>query len=218
MMLGALSMGVGALLALKQWDLKRLLAYSSISQVGYIILGIGIGTPLALLGALFHLFNHSVFKSLLFLDSGAVEYATGTRDLRKMGGLSKRIPITGGTTLIASMSVAGLPPFAGFWSKLIIIMAAVQSGHWFYAIFAVVVSILTLAYVMKILRYAFLGSISKKLERIREVPAFMRIAMVALAVVCVLGGLLLLGGSEGFLGRASGVLSRGIIILSEVVR
>ncbi len=219
MLLGALSMGVGVLLALKQWDLKRLLAYSSISQVGFIILGIGIGTPLALLGALFHLFNHSVFKSLLFLDSGAVEYATGTRDLRKMGGLAKRIPITGGTTLVASMSLAGLPPFAGFWSKLIIIMAAVQSGHWFYAIFAVVISILTLAYVMKILRYAFLGSISKKLERIREVPAFMRIAMVALAVVCVLGGLLLLpGGSEGFLGRASGVLSRGVMILSEVVR
>lgn len=86
MFLGTLSMVVGGLLALGQWDFKRLLAYSSISQIGYIILGIGLGTPLGVLGGLFHLFNHSVFKSLLFLNSGAVVYATGTRDLKKMGG------------------------------------------------------------------------------------------------------------------------------------
>jgi multicomponent Na+:H+ antiporter subunit D len=219
MILAAISMGVGAVLALKQWDMKRLLAYSSISQVGFILLGIGIGTPLAILGALFHLFNHAVFKSLLFLDSGAVEYATGTRDLRKMGGLSSRLPITSGTTLIASMSVAGIPPFAGFWSKLIIILAAVQAGHWFYAGWAVVISMITLAYVMKITRYGFLGKIKKQLEVIVEVPSFMRIALVALAVICVLGGLLLLPGvRDGFLGQASSVLSRGVITLSEVVR
>jgi multicomponent Na+:H+ antiporter subunit D len=219
MLLAAVSMAVGALLALKQWDMKRLLAYSSISQVGFILLGVGIGTPLALLGALFHLFNHAVFKSLLFLDSGAVEYATGTRDLRKMGGLSNRLPITGGTTLVASMSVAGIPPFAGFWSKLIIILAAVQAGYWFYAVWAVLISIITLAYVMKITRYGFLGKIKKQLEVIVEVPSFMRIALVALAVICVLGGLLLLPGvRDGFLGEASRVLSNGVITLSEVVR
>jgi len=219
MVFAAVSMAVGAVLALKQWDMKRLLAYSSISQVGYILLGIGIGTPLALLGALFHLFNHAVFKSLLFLDSGAVEYATGTRDLRKMGGLSSRLPITSGSTLIASASVAGIPPFAGFWSKLIIILAAVQAGYWFYAAWAVVISVITLAYVMKITRYGFLGRIKKQLEVIVEVPAFMRIALVALALICLLGGLLLLPGvREGFLGQASDVLSRGVVTLSEVVR
>jgi multicomponent Na+:H+ antiporter subunit D len=219
MVFASISMAVGAVLALKQWDLKRLLAYSSISQVGYILLGIGIGTPLALLGALFHLFNHAVFKSLLFLDAGAVEYATGTRDLRKMGGLSSRLPITSGSTLIASMSVAGIPPFAGFWSKLIIILAAVQAGYWFYAAWAVVISVVTLAYVMKITRYGFMGRIKKQLEVIVEVPAFMRIALVVLALICVLGGLLLLPGvREGFLGQASDVLSRGVITLSEVVR
>ena len=94
MTLGAISMGVGALVALRQWDLKRLLAYSSISQVGFIMLGLGIGTPLAVLGALFHLFNHSMFKSLLFLDSGAIEYAAHTRDLTEMGGLAKKMPVT----------------------------------------------------------------------------------------------------------------------------
>ncbi|PIW33890.1 MAG: NADH/ubiquinone/plastoquinone (complex I), partial [bacterium (Candidatus Ratteibacteria) CG15_BIG_FIL_POST_REV_8_21_14_020_41_12] len=86
MVLGTLSMVAGGLLAIGQNDFKRLLAYSSISQIGYIVLAIGIGTPLAILGGLFHLFNHAIFKSLLFLNSGAVEYATGTRDLRKMGG------------------------------------------------------------------------------------------------------------------------------------
>ncbi|MDD5618141.1 MAG: proton-conducting transporter membrane subunit, partial [Candidatus Omnitrophica bacterium] len=85
--LGTVSILAGVLLAIGQWDFKRLLAYHSISQIGYIILGISLGTPLGILGGLFHLFNHSVFKSLLFLNAGAVEYATDKRDLRQMGGL-----------------------------------------------------------------------------------------------------------------------------------
>ncbi len=88
--LGVLSIVVGALLALRQDDIKRMLAYSSISQIGYILLGIGLGTPLALLGALFHVFNHAVAKALLFLNSGSLERATGTRSLEKMGGLARR--------------------------------------------------------------------------------------------------------------------------------
>jgi len=91
MFLGALSMIVGVFLAYGQWDFKRLLAYHSISQVGYVVLGLGLATPLGVFGGLFHLFNHSVFKSLLFLNSGAVDYSTGTRDLRQMGGLKEKI-------------------------------------------------------------------------------------------------------------------------------
>ena len=90
MLLGALSMVIGVFLAIGQWDFKRLLAYHSISQIGYVILGIGLGTPLGILGGLFHLFNHSVFKSLLFLNSGAVEHSTGTRQLQEMGGWLRR--------------------------------------------------------------------------------------------------------------------------------
>ncbi len=210
MTLGAISMGIGGLVALRQWDMKRLLAYSSISQVGYIMLGIGIGTPLALLGALFHLFNHSVFKSLLFLDSGAVEYATGTRDMKEMGGLSKRMPITGATTMAGSMSLAGVPPFAGFWSKLIIILAAIEANHTGYAVWAVIMSIVTIAYVLKITRFAFLGQLKQRLEDIREVPAFMRISLAVLGLVCLLGGLLLLPGlKDGFIGKAVTVLLSG---------
>jgi multicomponent Na+:H+ antiporter subunit D len=208
--LGALSMSIGVILALRQWDMKRLLAYHSISQIGYIILGIGIGTPLGILGGLFHLFNHSIFKSLLFLDAGAVEYSTGTRNLKELGGLSRRMPVTSWTTLSASMSIAGIPPFSGFWSKLIIVMACVQQGLWFYAFITVLVSILTLASFMKIMRYGFLGTIREAFGKVSEVPAFMRIALVTLALVCILGGLLLLPGlKNGFLGQAVQVLING---------
>ena len=192
MALGALSMVIGSCLALGQRDFKRLLAYSSISQIGYVILGIGLGTPLGILGGLFHLFNHSVFKSLLFLNSGAIEYSTGTRDLEKMGGLKERMPVTAGTNMIASMSIAGIPPFNGFWSKLIIIAACVQANHFGYAAWAVLASILTLAYFMKVQRYAFFGESKKGSSKIKEVPFFMRFSMVALAIICIAGGALLL--------------------------
>lgn len=208
LVLAAISMGVGGLVALRQWDMKRLLAYSSISQVGYIMLGLGIGTPLGILGALFHLFNHSMFKSLLFLDSGAVEYATGTRDMKEMGGLSSRMPVTGGSTLAGAMSLAGIPPFAGFWSKLIIIVAAVQANHLKLAAWAVLMSIVTIAYVLKVTRFAFLGEIKEKFANIREVPAFMRISLIVLALICIFGGLLLLPQvRDAFLSPAVRVLT-----------
>ena len=128
--LGIASIFVGAFLAIGQKDMKRMLAYSSISQVGYVVLGIGIGTPLGILGGLFHLFNHALAKGLLFLNAGSVQQATGTRNLDEMGGLAKRMPVTAATSLVGSLSIAGVPPLGGFWSKLIIIIALVQAGHY----------------------------------------------------------------------------------------
>jgi len=210
MVLGTLSMVIGVFLAIGQWDLKRLLAYHSISQVGYIVLGIGLGTPLGILGGLFHLFNHSIFKSLLFLNSGAVEYSTGTRDLQKMGGLAQKMPLTGTTNLVASMSIAGIPPFNGFWSKLIIIIALVQAGRFGYAFWAVVASVLTLASFMKVMKYAFFGTLKEKWAKVKEVPIFMKLSMAALALICLAGGVLLLSGiNEAFLQRAREVISEG---------
>jgi len=116
--LGLLSMVIGALLAAGQFDFKRLLAYSSISQIGYIVFAFGLGTPLGIIGGLLHLINHSFFKSLLFLCSGAVEYATGTRDLRQLGGLWRKMPFTAATCSIASLSISAIPPFGGFFSQL----------------------------------------------------------------------------------------------------
>lgn len=219
MFLGVLSMMVGVVLAIGQWDLKRLLAYHSISQIGYVILGIGLGTPLGILGGVFHLFNHSVFKSLLFLNSGAVEYATGTRDLQEMGGLREKMPLTCGTNMVASMSIAGVPPFNGFWSKLLIIIAAVEAQRYGYALFAVVGSILTLASFMKVMKYAYWGDLKKKWKTVKEVPIFMKLSMIVLSIVCVFGGLLIWGDVKGtFLADAQEVLSKGAEYASVILR
>lgn len=209
MFLGALSMLVAVILALSQWDLKRLLAYHSISQIGYVVLGIGLGTPLGILGGLFHLFNHSVFKSLLFLNSGAIDYSLHTRDLKEMSGLREKMPVTAATNLIASLSIAGIPPFNGFFSKLIIIFACLQAGHIGYAVAAILGSILTLASFMKVQKFAFLGELREKNRDVKEVPFTMQLAMLVLAVICIAGGLLLLPSLKGFLSQAAGVLLQG---------
>jgi len=193
MILGSISIIVASYLALGQWDLKRLLAYSSISQIGFILLGLGIGTKLAILGAVFHIFNHAIFKSLLFFNSGAVEMALGTRDLRKMGNLKDALPVTSATSMIASLSVAGLPPFNGFFSKLIIIIAAVQASHVGYAIIAVIGSLLTLVYFMKVQRYGFRGE--NKIEKPEiQISLGMKSAMVILAAFCIGASILIIPG------------------------
>lgn len=209
MFLGALSLLVAVILALSQWDLKRLLAYHSISQIGYIVLGIGLGTPLGIMGGLFHLFNHSVFKSLLFLNSGAIDYAAHTRNLQEMSGLRAKMPVTANTSFIASMSIAGIPPFNGFFSKLMIILACLEKGHIGYALSAVIGSILTLASFMKVQKFAFLGKLNDKYRNIKEVPFAMKFSMISLAAICVLSGFLLLPSLRFFLNDAADVLLRG---------
>jgi multicomponent Na+:H+ antiporter subunit D len=192
--LGVLSMVGGALLAIGQWDFKRMLAYSSISQIGYIIFAFGLGTPLGLLGGLFHLLNHAFFKSLLFLCSGAVEFSTGTRDLRELGGLWKKMPVTAATCSIASLSISGIPPLGGFFSKLIIIIAAVDAASelgpvaYFLAAVAVMVSFLTLIYFVKLQKMALFGPLPEKLAHIREVPASMWGVLVIIAGCCIAFG------------------------------
>ena len=193
--LGILSMVGGAMLAIGQWDFKRLLAYSSISQMGYIIFAIGLGTPLGLIGGLLHLLNHAFFKSLLFLCSGAVEYATGTRDLRQLGGLWKKMPVTSATCSIASLSISGIPPLGGFFSKLIIIIAAIKAYEtlgpvaYVLAAITVFVSFLTLVYYVKLQKMALFGPLPEKLSNITEVPASMWSVLVILAVFCIAFGI-----------------------------
>jgi multicomponent Na+:H+ antiporter subunit D len=168
MIFGIISILVGALAAIGQSDFKKMLAYSSISQVGYIILGLGCGTTMGIVGAVFHLFNHSIFKSLLFVNSAAVEEQTGTTDMRKLGGLGSKMPVTNATSMIAFLSTAGVPPMAGFWSKLIIVIALWQSGLYLYAVVAVVASILTLAYLLLMQRKVFFGILADGLQNVRE--------------------------------------------------
>jgi len=193
LVLGSISIVIGVLLAIGQWDMKRLLAYHSISQVGYILLGMGLATPLGLLGAVYHLLNHALFKSLLFYNAGAVEMAIGTRNLKRMGNLRRVLPVTSGTSMVASLSIAGIPPFNGFFSKLIIIIAAVQAGEPFFALLAVIGSLLTLASFMKVQSYGFRGK--RVVEAVQnKVGLGMNTAMILLAVLCLASSLLIFPG------------------------
>jgi len=210
MWLGVISLVVAAFLALGQKDMKRMLAYSSISQVGYVVLGIGIGTPLGIAGGLFHLFNHALAKGLLFLTSGSVQQATGTRDLDAMGGLAKRMPVTAATNLVGSLSIAGVPPLNGFWSKLLIIMALVQAHHPAFAVVAVLASVLTLWYYLIIQRKAFFGQLNAKWAAVKEAPFWMTAATVLLAVLCVGIGILFSLTVTTWIQPAADVLADGI--------
>ena len=191
--LGAVSILLGNLLAIGQWDLKRLLAYSSIGQVGYILLAAGLGTPLGLAGAVFHMINHAIFKSLLFYNAGALETALGTRDLRQMGNVARLLPVTSRTSMVASLAIAGIPPFNGFFSKLVIIIAAVQAGQPMVALVAVVGSLISMAAYLKVQRYGLRGE-RPVVGLVGRVDGAMKTAMVVLAALCLLTSLLIVPG------------------------
>jgi multicomponent Na+:H+ antiporter subunit D len=210
MVLGTVSIVVAAFLALGQKDIKRMLAYSSISQVGYVVLGIGLGTPLGIAGGLFHLFNHALAKGLLFLTSGSVQQATGTRNLDEMGGLAKRMPVTSVTNLIGALSIAGVPPFNGFWSKLIIVVALVQAGQPAFALIAVLASVLTLWYYLLMQRKAFFGRLNEKWAAVKEAPFWMTAATVLLALLCVGIGILFASTVATWIQPAADILADGV--------
>lgn len=198
MFLGALSMVVAGLLAIGQYDFKRMLAYSSISQMGYVLIGLGLAlnpevdllaAAMGLLGSLFHLVNHAIFKSLLFLCSGAVEYRTGTRDLGRLGGLIRKMPVTSVTCSVGSLSISGIPPFNGFWSKLIIILALLKAGYLIYGTIAVAVGFITLIYFVKLQREVLFGKLPQALSKIREAPFAMTLPLVVLAILCIALGI-----------------------------
>ncbi|MEO0101105.1 MAG: proton-conducting transporter membrane subunit [candidate division WOR-3 bacterium] len=192
--LAGLSMLIGVILQLGQNDIKRLLAYCSISQVGYILLGFGLGTPLGIMGGLFHLLNHAVFKSLLFFNSGAIEYATGTRRMEKLGGLLGKMPLTGVSAFIGTFAASGVPPFNGFWSKLILILAAIAAKQYLLAGIAGLAAILTLASFIRMQRRVFLGNRPENLNGIREVPIGMTSPLILLSILSLLSGVLILPG------------------------
>jgi len=185
MLAGTVSILVGALAALEQKDFKRMLAYSSISQVGYIILGFGTGTELGFAGAVFHLFNHAIFKSQLFVNAAAVEEQTGSRDMDAMGGLAARMPVTGFTSAVACLSTAGIPPLAGFWSKLIIILALWKAGDYTYAVIAILASVITLAYFLSLQRRVFFGKLARGFEQLRGARWALLIPAILLTLITI---------------------------------
>lgn len=180
---GLLSILVGAVAAIGQRDVKRMLAYSSISQVGYITLALGVGTPLAIAGAIFHLFNHAIFKSLLFVNAAAVEKESGTREMGELGGIAAKMPVTGWTSVVGALSTAGIPPLSGFWSKLVIVLAAWMAGYHAVAAAAVLASVITLAYFLMMQRKMFFGLLGEKFNDLKEAGAWALVPAVALAAL-----------------------------------
>ncbi|MDD5730402.1 MAG: proton-conducting transporter membrane subunit [Candidatus Omnitrophica bacterium] len=188
MFVGAVSIVLGALLSLRQTDFKRMLAYSSISQIGYIVLSAGCGSALGIAAAAFHLFNHTVLKSLLFTNSAAVESQLNSTEMNRMGGLSIKMPVTGFTSVVGFLSVAGIPPLSGFWSKLLIVVALWAAGQYIYAVIAVLASVLTLAYFLALQRKVFFGKLAAGLENTSEAGAGIVFSEIALAVITVAAG------------------------------
>ena len=193
---GSVSMFVCVTMALAQHDFKRLLAFHSISQIGYVLTAAGLSTALGMSAGLFHAMNHTMFKGLLFLAAGAVLHQTGTTDLGKLGGLSKKMPHTTVLFLIGAASISGVPPFNGFASKWMIYQAtymkAVESGKIGFllvTVIALVTSVLTLASFVKVTQSVFFGQLPAEYENVKEVPFGMRLAMGLFAAVCVLSGI-----------------------------
>ena len=187
---------VAASLALLQSSMKLLLIYHTVSQMGYVLLGISLGSSLGLAGGLLHLVNHMIFKDLLFLVAGTIMLKAGIDTLDKLGGLGKKMPITLGVFAIGALSIAGIPPFNGFTSKWIIYQAALEQGYVFLALLSMVASVLTLASFMKFLHSAFFGQLPKELEHVTEASWTMLVPMLILAFACIFFGVfpgLLLG-------------------------
>ena len=187
MTIGAITILLAVMMALVQKDYKRLLSYHAVSQVGYMILGIGTCLPIGIIGGLFHMINHALYKSCLFLTGGAVEKQTGTTDLAKLGGIGIKMPVTFVCFLIAAASISGVPPFNGFFSKELIYDAALERGTIFY-LAAILGTFLTAASFLKLGHAAFLGKRSEQNENVREASLPMLVPMIVIAAVCVVFG------------------------------
>jgi NADH-quinone oxidoreductase subunit L len=187
---GAVTAIFAATIALVQFDIKRVMAYSTVSQLGYMFLALGVGAPIA---AIFHLATHAFFKALLFLGSGSVIHATEEQDMRRMGGLRRKMPQTYWTMLIAGGALAAIPPLAGFWSKDEIVAAAFTSGHLVLWGIGLLTGLLTAFYVTRALYMTFHGEPRDHhlYEHAHESPPVMTIPLLALAAGSVLAGIVL---------------------------
>ncbi|MBN1697745.1 MAG: NADH dehydrogenase [Spirochaetales bacterium] len=193
MSIGAVTIIVAVMLALVQHELPKLLSYHAISQVGYMVLGIGTMTPIGIAGGIFHMLNNSLYKSSLFLCGGAVEKKTGTNDLGELGGLAKVMPVTFACSIIAALSISGVPPLNGFASKWMLYQGVIASpaGRFSYIFLMIAMfgSGLTLASFIKVIYSIFLGRKSKVTETVKkEINAGMLIPSVVLSIFCIVFG------------------------------
>ncbi len=190
LVLGCLTMLVGALFALTQTDLKRLLAFSTISQLGYILTGLSLGTPAGIAAGLYYCLSHGLFKGTLFLCAGAVQHETGTRDMRLLGGLARRMPGTHRIWLIAAAAIIGVPLTNGFVAKWLLYSAALDSGQAIVVLIAWAVSTFTAFYILKATVSVFHGELPNELreKNIQDASPAMRAGMGSLAALALIFG------------------------------
>lgn len=190
MTVGAITIVFPVLMALVQKNYKRLLAFHAISQVGYMILGIGTGIPIGIAGGIFHMLNHAMYKCTLFLTGGSVEKQAGTTELKDLGGLFKAMPVTALCFWVAAFSISGVPPFNGFVSKEMVFHGAWETGQPIFAIAAWIGAIFTFASFLKLGHSAYFGRRSAEIANrpIRESNLAMLIPMLTIAAGCVLFG------------------------------
>ena len=198
--LGALTVIIAVMMAMNQHNGRRLLGYHAVSQVGYMIMGVACGHILAFAGGLFHLVNHTIYKSNLFLTLGSVEKQTGTCELDELGGLARNMPITFVMALVGALSISGIPPFNGFFSKWMIYQGVLEwakdaaPGYQLWMLICLVLAVfgsaLTLASFMKFLHAIYLGKQREKYKDIKEAPANQWIATGLFSLLCIGFGLL----------------------------
>jgi len=174
-----------ALIALVQTDIKKILAYSTISQLGYMMIGLGVGS---LTAGIFHLMTHAFFKALLFLGSGSVIHACHTNEIFEMGGLAKKMKITTWTFIIGSLSLAGFPLTAGFFSKDEIITTTFKEGHYVIFLITLLTAFLTAFYIFRLCFIVFFGKPQKKAKKAHESPSSMTTPLIILAVPAIAAG------------------------------
>lgn len=185
---GAVTLLAGVLMAMVQHDYRRMLAFHSVSQMGYVVLGVGTGTPVGIVGGLFHLFNMVILKGNLFLCGGSVQHQTGRTEFSELGGLAGAMPWTFVSTLIASLGIAGVPPLNAFVSKWLIYQGILDRGGALFPLFLVIAmfgSALTLASFVKLLYSMFWGDRPRGLEQVREASPWMLVPLLVLALLAV---------------------------------
>jgi multicomponent Na+:H+ antiporter subunit D len=186
---GAAGILAGSVMAIRQPDIKRMLAYSTVAQLGYIGVGIGLGTPLAIVAALLHVLNHAVMKSGLFLAVGGILDRTGLTTIARYSGLGRRMPWTMGGFALLSLSMVGIPPLAGFWSKWYLIVATLEDGRWPLAIIVGLSSLLTAVYFLRLFERIFVLAPEEQVvaDAIEPRGAILAPVLVLAALVVVIG-------------------------------
>jgi NADH-quinone oxidoreductase subunit M len=192
MSLALLSMIYGGIMALTQYDVKRLLAYSSISQMGYMFFGVAAATATGIEGSVFHIFNHGLLKGLLFMVAGVLIHQVGIRDMRKLGGLASRMPLTAGLAMIGAMGIAGLPGISGFISEYLIFLGAFSSASiykYLLVLLATLATAISAAYMTLFIKRVFFGPLKDEFNDATDPPYSMIIPMLILGITAVVLGI-----------------------------